>query len=156
MTCPEILFQHTVYTSSLYTDTKPVSPICYLFCKTNYVFISNSWLEMSFSDSVSSLLLILRAVSNSIIHTQKAHAVFSCILPLLTLRRKVGKVNKRRWENTPPAVQQICLFTFSKGKRKWWGGNNDIFFPVISVATVTPLQISAPDNRRIHFMTLWK
>lgn len=99
---------------------------------------------------MSSLLLIIRGASNSIIHTQKPHAVFSCLLPLLTLRPKAERVSKRRWEKAPPAVQQICLFTLQKVK------NNDIFFLAISVARVTLLQISAPDNRCIHFMTLWK
>lgn len=50
---------------------------------------------MSLSDSVSSILLIIRAVSNSIIHTQKPHAVFYSLLPLLTLRLKAGRVSKR-------------------------------------------------------------
>lgn len=105
---------------------------------------------MSLSESVSSLLLIIRAVSNSIIHTQKSHAVLSSLLPPLTLRPKAGRVSQRRWEKAPPAVKQICLFTSEKVQ------NNDIFFLVISVATVMLLQISAPDNRCIHFMTLWK
>lgn len=105
-------------------DTNAVWPIGYLFCKTSYVFILNPFQKMWLSDSVSSVLLIIRAVSNSIIHTQKPHAVFSCLLPLLTLRPKAGRVRKRRWEKVSPAVRQICLFTLQKAK------NNDIFFLV--------------------------
>lgn len=154
--CTESFLQRAIYTSSFYTDANVVWPIPYLFYKTHYVFIPNPWLETSLSDSVSSLPLITGAASKSIIHTRKPHAVFSCILPLLTLGLKAGIVGRRRWEKTSPAVWQICLFTFWKVKVNDEAGNNDIFLPVISVATVTLLQISAPDNRCIHFMTLWK
>lgn len=135
--------------SSFYADANAVWPTPYLFYKSHYVFIPNPWLETSLSDSVSSLPLINGAASNSLIQTQKPHAVFPCLLPLLTLRQRAGRVRNRRWEKTSPAVRQICLFTFCKVKANDEGGNNVIFLPVISVATVTLLQISAPDNRCI-------
>lgn len=135
--------------SSFYTDANAVWPIPYLFYKSHYVFIPNPWLETSLSDTVSSLPLITRAASNSLIQTQKPHAVFSCLLPLLTLRQKAGRVRNRRWERLVLLFGRSAFLPFCKVKANDEGGNNVIFLPVISVATVTLLQISAPDNRCI-------